>query len=82
MSAREFNQNISRATRIAREEPVFITRRGTVEYVLVSVDEYRKLQDDRVSLLDAVYMPEAANIDLESGISVRKVEYRSVDFDT
>lgn len=41
MSAREFNQSVARAQRIADEDTVFITRRGEPAYVLMSIAEYR-----------------------------------------
>ncbi|MCL1847506.1 MAG: hypothetical protein FWF91_06020 [Coriobacteriia bacterium] len=73
MSAREFNQNTSRATRLAQEEPVFVTNRGRIEYVLINIDNYYEIQGiTQTSLLGAFHMPEAANIDLE--IAPRTVE--------
>jgi hypothetical protein len=44
MSAREFIQDTGRAERLADEEPVFITKRSKVTYVLMSIDEYDKLK--------------------------------------
>ena len=73
MSAREFNQNTSRATRLAQGEPVFVTNRGKIEYVLINIDDYHEIQGiGQSSLLDALQMPEAANIDLE--IAPRTIE--------
>lgn len=81
LSAREFNQNVSLATRLANEEPVFITRRGQIEYVLISIEEYRSIRGQKTSLLDALYMPEAANIDFDEGVFDRNELTRGVDFD-
>lgn len=62
MSAREFNQSVARAQRIAEEEPVLITRRGDPAYVLLSVAEYTRLAPDPHSrdsrgLLELLDMP-------------------------
>ena len=43
MSAREFNQSVAAAQRIADHEPVLVTRRGEPAYVLLNIDEYRRL---------------------------------------
>lgn len=43
MSAREFNQSIARAQRLADDEPVLVTRRGEPAYVLLSISEYDRL---------------------------------------
>jgi prevent-host-death family protein len=59
MTARDFNQSVARAQRIADEEPVLVTRRGEPAYVLLNIDEYQRLRsespagDDR-SLLDVI----------------------------
>jgi len=79
MSAREFNQNVSKATRIADKEPVFVTRRGTIEYVLININAYEELQKEKPSLLSVLYMPGVDEIDLESCLEQRKEEpYREV----
>lgn len=44
MSAREFNQSVAKAQRIADEEPVLVTRHGQPAYVLLSVAEYEGLR--------------------------------------
>ena len=67
MSAREFNQNASKATRLAKQEPVFVTNRGKIEYVLINIADYYELQlVNQSSLLEALYMPEAAVIDFDT----------------
>lgn len=69
MSAREFNQAIAKAQRIADEEPVLVTRRGEPAYVLLSVGEYERLRPgaaaaDRRSFLDMIEpLPEGADPD-------------------
>lgn len=43
MSAREFNQSVAAAQRSAADEPVIVTRRGEPEFVLMGIEEYRRL---------------------------------------
>jgi hypothetical protein len=67
MTAREFNQDTARATRLANEEPVFISKRGRLSYVLLTIDDYNELTGrhcDR-SILDALFMEEAADIEFD-----------------
>jgi hypothetical protein len=42
-TSREFNQDVSSAKRIAREEPLFVTDRGKPTHVLLSIETYRQL---------------------------------------
>lgn len=42
-SAREFNQQVSRARKAAEQEPVFITERGQPKHVLLSIEAYQAL---------------------------------------
>ena len=39
MTSREFNQNTSRAKKVAKGGPVFITDRGQPSHVLLSIDD-------------------------------------------
>lgn len=71
MTAREFNQRIGRAQRIADDEPVLVTRHGVPAYVLLNIDAYERLQgregsDDR-SFLERLAVPERAAGDDEFG---------------
>jgi prevent-host-death family protein len=65
MTAREFNRDVSAAKRAALKAPVMITDRGNPAFVLVSIEEYRKLrgEDTGQSLLDRLSMDE--DIDFE-----------------
>ncbi|MBE6485187.1 MAG: type II toxin-antitoxin system Phd/YefM family antitoxin [Actinomycetaceae bacterium] len=65
ISAREFNQDVSAAKRHASKRPVIITDRGKPAYVLLSIDEYRRLSQNEVSLVDRLSMDEDLNIDFE-----------------
>jgi len=53
-TSREFNQYVSEAKRAANDGPVFITDRGEPAHVLLSIQEYRRLQADFISLADAL----------------------------
>lgn len=59
MTARDFNQSVARAQRVADDEPVLVTRRGEPAYVLMSIHEYERLSsaapaDGEGSLLDLI----------------------------
>ncbi|GAA1132264.1 hypothetical protein GCM10009651_15050 [Microbacterium natoriense] len=57
MSAREFNQSVARAQRVADGEPVLITRRGEPAYVLLSIEEYERIVPARPgSMLELLAM--------------------------
>jgi prevent-host-death family protein len=56
-TSREFNQNPSEAKKAAQEGVVFITDRGQPAHVLLTIDSYRKLTGEQLSLLDAIAQP-------------------------
>ncbi|HWE85712.1 MAG TPA: type II toxin-antitoxin system Phd/YefM family antitoxin [Terracidiphilus sp.] len=47
LSSREFNRDTSLAMKAAENGPVIITHRGRPAYVLLSINEYRKLTSKR-----------------------------------
>ena len=57
VTAREFNQDISKAKRFAGSEPVFVTDRGRPTHVLLSIAAYRQLSGERESILDLIGAP-------------------------
>ena len=57
VTAREFNQDISKAKRFAVAEPVFVTDRGRPTHVLLSIAAYRQLSGERQSVLDLIGAP-------------------------
>lgn len=67
MTAREFNRDVSAAKRAAADEPVVITDRGKPAFVLVSIDDYRKMRDEEKAhdLLQRLSMEEEIDIDFE-----------------
>ena len=63
LSSREFNQDASRAKKAAKDGPVFITDRGRLAHVLLTVEEYQRLSGASASIIDMLAMPDAADID-------------------
>ncbi|WP_435593598.1 type II toxin-antitoxin system prevent-host-death family antitoxin [Nocardia sp. bgisy118] len=56
MSAREFNRDVSAAKRAASHGPVMITDRGEDAFVLLSIEEYRRLRADSQDLVTRLSM--------------------------
>ncbi|MFD3704035.1 type II toxin-antitoxin system prevent-host-death family antitoxin [Nocardia sp. NPDC058658] len=75
MSAREFNQDVSAAKRAAAEEPLMITDRGEDAFVLLSIDEYRRLKADSQDLVSRLSMDD----DIEFEPAPLQVELRVAD---
>ena len=65
LSSRELNQDVSRAKKAARLGPVFITDRGKPAHVLLSFEDYQRLNRQRRNIADALAMPDAADIEFE-----------------
>ena len=66
VTSRDFNQDVSRAKRAARLEPVFITDRGKPTHVLMSIEDWRRMNGDRDSLVDLLALggPDESEPDL------------------
>jgi len=64
-TSREFNQDVSSAKRLARNEPVFVTDRGKPTHVLMSIEAYRQLvgKPDTLAELLAAAEPISADPD-------------------
>lgn len=58
LTSREFNQDVSRAKRLARIEPVFITDRGKPTHVLLGIGAFRQLAGQTETIVDLLAMPE------------------------
>ena len=65
VSSREFNQDVSRIKRVANDGPVIITDRGRPAHVLLSIEEYRKLTEPQVDIVELLAMPEGEEIDFQ-----------------
>ena len=80
MTSREANQDFSRAKHAATRGRVVITERGKPARVLMSYDEYRRLQGAERSILEALAMRGADDIDLD--LPIRRVEsFRDIDLE-
>jgi PHD/YefM family antitoxin component YafN of YafNO toxin-antitoxin module len=62
-SSREFNQDVSKAKRVAIYEPVFVTDRGKPTHVLLSIDAYRHLVGKSDTLADLLSAAEPITAD-------------------
>lgn len=65
LTSREFNQDIGRAKREAKNGPVFITDRGKRSHVLLSIEDYERLTKPQRTLAEALYLPGVAEIDVD-----------------
>lgn len=65
VSSREFNQDVSKAKRATLNGPVLITDRGHPSHVFMTIEEYHKITDKKVSIVELLAMPEVADIDFE-----------------
>lgn len=64
-SSREFNQDSSGAKKAAKKGPVFITDRGKLAHVLMTIEEYQKLTDEHTNIIDMLDMPGISQIEFE-----------------
>ena len=63
VTSHELNQDVAREKRAAKSGPVFITDRGEPAYVLLSIENYRRLAGQGRSLIETLSMPGLADID-------------------
>ncbi len=79
MTSREFNQDVSRVKRASSFGPVFITDRGQVAHVLLTITDYQELTNTKESIVDLLAMPEAADIEFEAP-KLKQALYRPENF--
>ena len=65
LTSREFNQDVGRAKRVAKDGPVFITDRGRPAHVLLTIEDYRAITGGGRSLADAMAAPGLSGIDFD-----------------
>ena len=65
LTSREFNQEVTRAKKAAQQGPVFITDRGRLAHVLLTIEEYQRLAGERATLVDVLALPGEADIEFE-----------------
>jgi PHD/YefM family antitoxin component YafN of YafNO toxin-antitoxin module len=73
----EFAEHPDRAMNAASEGPVFITDSDGPQHVVLSIDDYQRMAGRPQSIVEALSMPEAADIDIE----FPRVEFASRPFD-
>lgn len=80
ISSRDFNQDVSRAKRMADEAPVTITDRGKPAYVLMTHAQFEKLAGGGPSILDLLDHPASADFEFEperiKGGLIRPVDFK------
>ncbi len=64
ISARDFNRDVSAAKRAAAEGPVVITDRGKPAFVLLTIDDYDGMRDQR-NIYDRLRMDDGGDIEFE-----------------
>lgn len=78
LSSRELNQDVSRAKKASKNGPVFITDRGKLAHVLLSIEEYQQLTRQRRNIADTLAMPGIGDIAFEP--QRVHIEVRPADF--
>lgn len=80
ITSREFNQDSARAKRAAASGPVFITDRGRLSYVLVSIEEYQRLAGTSATIVELLADPAGVeDLDLETPAAEEIAEPASID---
>ena len=65
LSSRQFNQDASMAKRAARSGHVFITDRGRPAHVLMTFDDYQKINKQPTKIADLLAMPGIENVEFD-----------------
>jgi prevent-host-death family protein len=65
LTSREFNQDVARAKRAAKEGPVIITDRGRPAYVLMRHETYRRLSRRGPGIRALLAHPESEDVPFE-----------------
>jgi prevent-host-death family protein len=79
MTSREFNQDTSSAKKKAQHGPVFVTDRGRPAYVLLTIEDYRRLTGEGKSLGEALAQRGGPDFDFEP--PRLDIVLKPVDFD-
>ena len=81
VSSRDFNQDTAGAKRAASRGPVFITTRGRASHVLLTIEDYRRLEGKKPkSLLEAIADP-SPEADFDFEIPEMKGTFKGFEFD-
>jgi prevent-host-death family protein len=65
LTSHEFEQDTGSAKKAAQWGPVFITDRGRPAYVLLTIEDYRRLAEGNMSLAEALAQPDAADFEFK-----------------
>ncbi len=65
LTSGELNQDVTQAMKAAKSGPVFITDRGKPAYVLLSFEDYQRLNRQWRNIANALSMPGGADIEFE-----------------
>jgi hypothetical protein len=77
----EFVQEIEQAKKASQDGPVFLMEGGHKTHVLLSLDEYRKVSDKGLSIVDMLWDPAAAALD-DIELPKREIqEFKNLDWD-
>ena len=79
LSSREFNQDTSRAKKVAQSGPVFITDRGRPAHVLLTIEEYQRITGNQTNIVKLLSMPGIAEADFDAPRLSGEL-YRPADF--
>lgn len=63
LSSRAFNQDVSQAKRLAREEPVFVTDRGRPTHVLLDIAAFRQMAGATETIVELLAMSEPVTVE-------------------
>lgn len=82
LTSREFNQDLGRAKRAAKQGPVFVTDRGKPAHVLLSYEDYEQLsgKGKGKSIIDLLAMSPGVE-DIELDLPERRDYPRPIDLD-
>jgi prevent-host-death family protein len=80
LTAREFNQDVSKAKRAAQKGPVFITDRGQPAHVLLAYADYQQLTHSEMSVAEALAGPPEFDFDFDPPRLGREL-IKPADFD-
>lgn len=65
LTSYEFDADAGQAKNAADEDPVFLCEHGQPAYVLMSIAEFQRITSGGWTIADLLYMPEAAELDVE-----------------
>ncbi|MYH72027.1 MAG: type II toxin-antitoxin system Phd/YefM family antitoxin [Acidimicrobiia bacterium] len=80
LTSREFNQDTGGAKRAAQHGPVYITDRGRLSHVLLTFEDYQRLDANRPGIAELLADPPGVE-DIEFSAPVSSDAATAADFD-